>query len=80
MRKIKLKQVNVLKIVPPFKANKSKDGLPYLLRHNQREHWLDHDLLWPHVPLPLLSALEYPEDPGGRSPELPSVQARDGGV
>ena len=73
MHKNKIETGQRTKDSTPFKANKSKDGLPYLLRHNQREHRFDHDLLWPHVPLPLLSALEYPEDPGGRSPELSSV-------
>jgi len=79
MRKIKLKQVNPVKIVPLSIATTSKDGLPYLLRHNQREHRLDNDLLRPHVSLPLPGQLEHPEDSGCKSSELPSVPARDGG-
>lgn len=64
MRKIKLKQVNVLKIVPLSKQLKSKDGLFYLLRRNQREYRLHHDLLRPHVPLQMPSQLVHQEGAG----------------
>ena len=73
MHKNKIETGQRTKDSTPFKANKSKDGLPYLLRCNQREHWLDHDLLRPHVPLPLPGKLEHSEDPGSGPPELSYV-------